>query len=506
MAERRFRSWAWRAAMDSLGHVDLGVDPDAVEAEDALALNLEGAAQAPSGATANCLVVLVESMLRYDDADAVVAVADRSARMVAQIHERAMKRLGNDIRSGSVLVLRGATIVASAAGRALNVHDDDVVLALPPDTPPPPHARAHLRRRRALGAPPPERLALPPPAPEPEAAPPPFEDPRSQLLATAPAEDPLSQLLATAPAEPSQLPAPPPLDGAWADAWAARGPAGPWASQVRAAAACEVDDLARARDGCGAEVARLRLEAPSAARTAALKANALRVDLCDDALRARGGGAARRYVAPGDGPRCVCGEDRGGLDYCVACGECAAPAAPPPAAPPPAAPAPSLTATQKRVRAEENKRAALARLAAKRARATQDLSQRAPADRRAPPPASQDATDALLDEADDGLPGPPRPPRPPSPPPAAPPPPEPKPPSPPPAPPPPEPPRAASPPPAAPKWSCDACTFKNLASDSTCDVCDAPRPGAPPPPVPAPPPEPPNDADAVDDLLDGFGC
>ena len=130
MAERRFRSWAWRAAMDSLGHVDLGVDPDAVEAEDALALNLEGAAQAPSGATANCLVVLVESMLRYDDADAVVAVADRSARMVAQIHERAMKRLGNDIRSGSVLVLRGATIVASAAGRCLNVHDDDVVLAV----------------------------------------------------------------------------------------------------------------------------------------------------------------------------------------------------------------------------------------------------------------------------------------------------------------------------------------------------------------------------------------
>lgn len=113
----RFRSWAWRVAMESINRLDID-ESGACGVEEALPHDLAGAAGCPSGARAPCLVVLVDSVLSAEArADAVVVVCDRSARAVAQLGRDAAAAVGDDLRGGAVLVLRRPTILASAQGR-----------------------------------------------------------------------------------------------------------------------------------------------------------------------------------------------------------------------------------------------------------------------------------------------------------------------------------------------------------------------------------------------------
>eukprot|EP00630_Chrysocystis_fragilis_P010810 CAMPEP_0197409570 /NCGR_PEP_ID=MMETSP1165-20131217/30097_1 /TAXON_ID=284809 /ORGANISM="Chrysocystis fragilis, Strain CCMP3189" /LENGTH=115 /DNA_ID=CAMNT_0042936037 /DNA_START=1 /DNA_END=344 /DNA_ORIENTATION=- len=70
------------------------------------------------------------------DHDGIATVVDRSGRLTAHIHAQVLQS-DLEVRSGTVLVLKDAVVVATASSRSINVHADNVVVAFPPDTTPP---------------------------------------------------------------------------------------------------------------------------------------------------------------------------------------------------------------------------------------------------------------------------------------------------------------------------------------------------------------------------------
>ncbi|KAJ1450256.1 hypothetical protein M885DRAFT_621856 [Pelagophyceae sp. CCMP2097] len=315
-----------------------------------------GANACESGSRIPLLIVELESILHSADTDMIATVVDSTSRMIAQLHSDVFRDVGApDVQAGSVLVLRGAVVLASPSARVLNVHARNVILALSPGVSLPPHARPKKRKRgwsssSAGGAPQHARGGPQQPPPPngggPQQPPPPSQSSSLPSQSSAPPPAPLrddgrsrrrpsdgdGQSSSSQRLSPD---APPPraarpsdaseasnggLSEAWSAKWISRGASlgliNDWHDQVRVAALATAGKLRTVVGQCRLELARQKLEPFGA--SAQLRQSAMAIDLCLDALLHVQ--ASRQspsndgdWIAPGTQStartRCICGDD-----------------------------------------------------------------------------------------------------------------------------------------------------------------------------------------------------